>query len=170
MQRSLIKVSPPTTPPRSSSPTQIRIFLVFLRKEREGETLEYTVLNRILPSTATPSGLREPCRREGRKRVRARGDADIKKTRPSRDSKHDIYVNSEMTEACTGRAQDVHRTCSGLSQMEPQDWDCRWAQVPICILRAVSNWPPLTHEKLVLFNGTSLGIQATFKVRPHAKQ
>lgn len=117
MQRSLIKVSPPTTPPRSSSPTQIRIFLFFLRKAREGETLEYTVLNGILPSTTTPSGIREPCRREGRKRVRARGDADIKKTRPSRDSKNDKYVNSEMMEACTRCAQDVHRTCTGRAQV-----------------------------------------------------
>lgn len=65
-------VSPSTAPPRFPSPTQIHIFLLFLRKEREGETLEYTVLNGILPSTPTPSGLRKACRREGRKSARVR--------------------------------------------------------------------------------------------------
>lgn len=83
----------------------MHIFLLFLTKGRGGETLEYPVLNGMLPSTPTPSGLRKPCRREGRKSVRAREDENIKKIRP-RDS-NAIYVNSEIMEACAGWAQDL---------------------------------------------------------------
>lgn len=59
----------------------------------------------------------------------------MRTSRPSKGSKNGIYVNSEVME----HARDVHRTYSGLSQMESQDGECKWTQVPIPLLQAVSN-------------------------------